>query len=268
MNGPPPGTRQRAKARALLAATAQCAASGALPVVRDALDRAASADARPFELIAGAPLSRYGARLTFVARRTAMKLAEAFGVAGHPWGIPAWVGVRVRSDGSRAIKAYHRVTVHEGFPPLPDSFPRDLYPVMASLAGDDVELYLRCRTSCAWGTFAASCLAPLAAPAGAFAPRPRPAEHAFCVSVRWTRGLLTAVTLYADHRGLPDERTTEREWAAGLDAEAERSYRAALATVHELRGRRGPVVHAMLAWSVDGNGVWQRAASIALPDAF
>ena len=58
----------------------------------------------------GTPASRYGARVTFEGRGEARAaLAATFGIGRHPWGTPDWVGVRVRPDGTRGVKAYHRV---------------------------------------------------------------------------------------------------------------------------------------------------------------
>jgi hypothetical protein len=100
-----------------------------------ALERASACGATAFEVIAGAPFARYGARVTFEHSSPEI-LARAFGLDTHPWGIPRWIGVRAVPGGEIRVKAYHRVErIDERFV-IPQGWPRDLYPIMASLHGD------------------------------------------------------------------------------------------------------------------------------------
>src|SRR6266542_1740758 len=80
-----------------------------LPSLRRAVKTAIRGNGVPFEVIAGAPISRYGARLTFGATGNRWDLARALGLAGHPWGAPTFVGIRVLADGTLHAKPYHRL---------------------------------------------------------------------------------------------------------------------------------------------------------------
>jgi hypothetical protein len=230
------------------------------------IELATAAGARPFEAIAGAPAARYGARVTFTAPPTARRqMAVAFGMEHHPWGLPSWVGVRVSPTGLVRLKPYHRLTQLDDRFPMPDGMAADLYPVMAALDGNATEVYLRAREIRPWDSFVAGCLAPIGGGVYPFAPRPRPAAHAHCVSLKWERGVLAAISLYADHRALPDDPTTGLQWAAGLDPDDARSYETALAGVRSLGRLRRGAWHAMLAWTIEANGQWHRAVSLRVP---
>ncbi len=230
--------------------------------IRAVLERAWAAGARPFEVIAGAPRARYGARITFDGAVAAM--AETYGLGAHPWGVPAWVGVRVRDDGETRAKAYHKNFDANAFP-LWRELPGELYPVMASLDGDAREIYLRARAELPWSRFAAACLATVGAAPIEFAPRPRPAAHGFCVSLRFSRDTLSAVSLFADWRTLPAEREIERIWAAQLAPEDARAYELALAAVRSAGRLPSGAWHAMLAWSFEAGGEQHRAVSLSVP---
>jgi hypothetical protein len=249
------------------------------PLLR-ALDAALAAGGQPFEAIAGSPVDRYGARLSFRPAGDPAPLAEEFGLAEHPWGLPAWVGVRVRPDCSLHAKGYHRLprldteawaegtfAVAGRRLPLPARLPEGLYPVMGSLEGEEVELYMRLAPARTWSSFADLCTpgAGAASEAPRFAPHPRPVDQAFCLSLRWAAGEeLTAVTLYADDRALPDDRDTARLWREGLDELDATAYEAALGGARSLARPRARARHALLAWARERSGTWHRAASLRL----
>jgi hypothetical protein len=229
-----------------------------------ALQRASVCGATPFEVIAGAPFARYGARVTF-EHPSPGTLAREFGLGDHPWGTPRWFGVRVAPGGRLRVKAYHRVErIDERFE-LPPSWPRDLYPVMASLDGDSVEIYLRKRDACEFVELAARCLAPLGLPPPETAPAPRPHHDAMCVSLRRERGRLSAISLYADWRALPRDTEIERIWSAGLDEGDRIAYQLALAGVRSLGFLALQNWHSMLAWTAEATGERHRAVSLSVP---
>jgi hypothetical protein len=230
------------------------------------MERAFQFGAVPFEVIAGSPFSRYGARVTFQHRSPAA-LAEAFGFEEHPWGAPSWVGVRVMSDGRVLKKAYHRLQANDGRYSLPAEWPRDLDPIMVSLDGEAVEVYLRKRNACGFEAFAEKCLAvlgPDCMPPRA-APHPAPHDSAFCVSLRRENGRVRALTLYADWRSLPRDSEIERLWGHGLDDEELAPYRLAVAGVRSLGFLPLGNWHAMLSWTVESNGEHHRAVSLTVP---
>src|SRR5262249_36962067 len=125
----------------------------------------------PFEVIAGTPAERYGARVTFRPSRDSRRLAAAFGLESHPWGLPSWIGIRVSRSGAAEIKPYHRLHRLDDRFQLPFEFTRDLYPVAASLHGDQTELYLRQQTSSTWESFVDRALAPFGGGEYSFRPR-------------------------------------------------------------------------------------------------
>jgi len=85
------------------------------------------------------------------------------------------------------------------------------------------------------------------------------------VSYRRERGELQAVSVFADTRALPDERTIRAAWMTGLTPEDAACYGRLLAAVcsygRHPRGR----TNAMLSWSIDARGAEQRAVSLAIP---
>jgi hypothetical protein len=234
-----------------------------------AMERACESGAVPFEVIAGAPFARYGVRVTFQHQSPAA-LARVFGFETHAWGAPDWVGVRVRPDGTLVKKAYHRLEVLDGRFTLPAGWPGDLYPIMASLDGDAVEVYLRKWNQCSFDAFAERCLAVLgpASPRPQAVPYPRPRDHAFCVSLRRERGRVAAVSLYADWRALPRDSEIEQSWSEGLGDEDRTRYRLAVAGVRSLGFLPLGNWHAMLAWTVEADGELHRAVSLTVPPRF
>jgi len=218
-------------------------------------------------VIAGAPFARYGARVTLrhPSADGGAELARAFGFGAHPWGAPTWIGLRVRPGGELRAKAYHAIDrVDERFE-LPREWPIDLYPVMASLDGDAIEIYLRKRGACDFGEFAARCLEPLGAAPPDARPRPRAREHSLCVSLRRERGQIAAVSLYADWRALPRDADVERVWSASLDERDRVAYQLALAGARSTGFLPTGNWHAMLAWTVESDGARHRAVSITVP---
>lgn len=192
-------------------------------------------------------------------------MARALGVAGHPWGVPDWIGTRVPPDGRLHSKPYHRVIDLDDRFHLPPGLPATLHPVMASLDGDVVELYLRRSDPCEWVTFVDRCTAVLSAPQPVFSPHPRPAPESFCVSLRWRNGSLSAITVFADERALPDDAAIRAAWPIGMDPGDREVYEVALGAVRSLGKRPLRGWHGMLAWTLEADGTWHRAVSLRVP---
>jgi hypothetical protein len=136
---------------------------------------------------------------------------------------------------------------------------------MAALDGTAVELYLRLAQARSWTSFVSACTAPFGGAGHRFSPHPRPAGRAFCLSLRRDQRGLSAVTVYADDRALPDDQEIRRAWTEGMDQAERTAYELALAGVRSLgpRPRRG--WHAMLGWTVERDGSRHRAASLRVP---
>jgi hypothetical protein len=221
----------------------------------------------PFEVIAGTPAARYGARITFRPGGDPVALAGAAGLSDHPWGVPDWIGVRTSADGTVRCKAYHRrpprlaiTTVHRGLPP-------GLDPVMAARDGDAVEVYALCPGERSWRSFVSESLAPLprAARAGeavTFSPVPRPARRGFAVSARHEGDVLSAITVYAFPRSLPraDDEVLAA-WTEGMAGDERTSFGHAVVSAQRLTDGPGRLV-GLLAWTFDANGVSSRAISL------
>ena len=217
----------------------------------------------PFEAVVGTPAGRYGPRLTF-RHREGGRFTGLAARAGHPWGAPDWVGVRVR-DGRPHLKFYFARARGLGDADPPAGAPDDLHPVMAAREGDREEVYWRCRRATGWRTFAQRCAALAGAEPPECRPLPRPAEYGFALSVARTRGAITAVTLFADHRCLPGDAETARQWAASMPEQEQRFYEAALGGVRALGPRPRHGWHGMLGWTLDAGGGSSRAASLLVP---
>lgn len=234
------------------------------------MHRAFDAGGHVFEVIAGAPIERYGLRITVSAGPTPQRLADALGLAAHPLGLPAWVAIRLSQQGALSFKAYHRPDPAGDPWTLPKGFPGGLRPSMVSAEGARTEHYLQLRATLPWERFVDACTAPIAsAPVAsapvAFSPPPRAIEGAFGVSVRRDAGRVTAVSLYADQRSLPDDASVRRAWAEGL-CDADRfAYEAALDAVRSVGPRRRGAWHALLSWTLEEDGRWHRAASLRVP---
>jgi hypothetical protein len=245
-----------------------------LPLLEQTVKTVLGGPGIAFEVIAGTPGARYGPRITFRPAGDRHALAGAVGLASHPWGPPDWVGLRVRGDGTVYAKAYQRLRYADPEGPSTGWFavpggrfpmPAELYPVMAALDGSAVELYPRLAEARSWTSFVSASTAPFGGPGHPFSPHPRPADRAFCVSLRRDDRGLSAVTVYADHRALPDDRGIRRAWMEGMDQAERSAYELALAGVRSLgpRPRRG--WHAALGWTLEQDRGWHRAASLRVP---
>ena len=228
------------------------------------MTRALGAGGLPFEVIAGVPAEQYGARVTFRPVGDPARLATAFGLERHPWGVPSWVGVRIASTGAGRVKPYHRLTRIDDRFALPAGLTGDLYPVAASLDGDKTELYLRCRSPMPWQTFVEATLAPLGGGEYPFAPWPCSRSDSFGFSMCWSGTRLQAVSLYAFSGALPDDFSIERQWASGMTEIDRTAYAMAITAVRSLgrltRGKR----HGLLAWTLERGAKWHRAASLRI----
>jgi len=246
---------------------ARCLAAtdpGTLHQLNSALKRAYSCGALPFEIIAGAPFERYGARVTFQHPSPEI-LARAFNLDRHPWGAPDWVGLRIAANGPLRVKPYHRVDQVDARFELPPAWPTDLYPVMAALDGEITELYLRKRQACDFAGFARCCLGPLRVEPPATVPQPRPHDDSFCVSLRREGCRLCAISVFADWRALPRDPKIESAWSAGLNEADRLAYLLALAGARSLGFLPLGNWHAMLAWTVEADGARHRAVSLSVP---
>jgi len=221
----------------------------------------------PFEVVAGTPAACHGVRISFATGKDPRTVAARLGVADHPWGIPAWIGLRAFPEGRLDVKPYHRAADVPDMPRAPPGLPAGLRPVMASRVDDRVELYLELAPACAWTTFVAE-VSALFAPdqAPAFSPHPRPAERGFGISLRWHGQELRAVSLFARGAALPDDHELRARWSLGMDAVELRAYELALAAVRSLGPRApGRRWHAMVSWTWEREAGWRRAVSLRLP---
>lgn len=255
--------------RSILARCLGAAQRETVPHLLEGLERALGAGAQPFEVIAGSPHHRYGARITFSASSpsTCRRLEDACGLEPHPWGDWSWVGLRVHPEGNTEWKRYHTVNQLRLSLDPPDAAPPGLVPVMASLHNGEVETYYRLPSPTEWPPFAEGCAALVGAVPPATAIRPRPAADAFCLSVRQHQGRVRAVTIFADDRALPDEPSLAAAWRSELPPEDRASYDATLMAVRAAGRRPARGWHAMLAWAIDAGGLTARAVSLRLRPA-
>jgi hypothetical protein len=237
--------------------------------MRPTADRLRAAGGRVFEIAVGT-LPRHGLRITWrpADPSGAHALAEAAGLAEHPWGAPDWIGLRTGSDGVARCKAYHRrppplgiTTAHRGLLP-------ECAPVMAALDGDVLEIYATLPAELGWDEFAARALAVLPASATGlpeFRPRPRRRAHGFAMSARHRGSDLEAITLYAFGRSLPDAEKVVTEWSSALTTDEHALYAAAVSAL-TARGQPLADLHGLLAWSFDASGAQTRAACLRVRD--
>lgn len=226
------------------------------------METALDAGGLPFDVTVGAPTERYGARVTFRPARDPHRLAAAFGLDRHPWGVPCWVGLRVSPTGVADIKPYHRPErLFDGMR-FPVKFSHDLYPFAVALHGARKEVYLRQRSSCSWETFVERTLGPFGGGEYPFRPHPLYKPDAFGLSVSWTDEQPKAVSLYAFSAALPDDISIERQWTDGMNEADRNAYAVALIAARSLgrlkRGKR----HGLLAWTLELGSGWHRAASL------
>jgi hypothetical protein len=234
-----------------------------LSQLNEGLERGFACGGFVCEVTAGAPFSHYGARLT-LRHDLPGALGRAFGFDDHPWGPPRLVGLRIRPGGQLRAKPYHAVDRLDERFELPAEWPRDLYPIWASLDGDVVELYLGKRDACEFGEFAARCLAPLGAAPPETAPAPRARSNVFGVGVRRERGRLTAISVYAGWRSLPRDAEIERQWSAGLDEPDRRAYELTVAGVRSTGFLPTGNWHDLLWWTTEADGRRHRAVSLKI----
>lgn len=234
----------------------------ALPSLTSKMEAALGAGGAPFDVTVGAPVERYGARVTFGSARDPCRLAAAFGLETHPWGVPCWVGIRVSPTGATDVKPYHRLGRLDDRFAFPAGFPGDLYPVAASLQGDRKEVYLRRRAVDSWESFVERALAPFGGGDYPFRPRPMKQADSFGLSVGWLGERPKAISLYAFSGALPNDLSTERQWTGGMNEIDAAAYGMALIAARSLgrlkRGKR----HGLLAWTLELGAGWRRAASL------
>jgi hypothetical protein len=256
-----------------------------LPSILRTVKSALQAGGIPFEVMAGSPASRYGARISFRPGRERRPLAEATGLAAHPWGLPDLVGLRQRPDGTVHAKGYHLLThlnreawgggrfvvdrgpavLPDGGLPVPSGLPDGLDPWMVALDGAAIELYLHLAPARTWTSFATACAAVFDAPAYPCVPHPWPVEQGFSLSLRWEQHRLSALTLYADQRALPHDDDVSRVWCQGMEAADRMAYQMALAGVRGHGPRGIGRWHAILCWTLEHDRTWHRSASLRVP---
>jgi hypothetical protein len=237
------------------------------PIFEDAIAKAWTMGARPFEVIAGTPHCDYGPRITFSLPSEKNVFSDIFGVPDHPWGQPQWMGLRMDGSGKVIAKLYHRLKVLPLLP-VPNSVARDLYPVMASRLGKATEIYARFSGLCEWQEFVTSCISGLGFGgkfAADYSPWPKARRHSFGASFRFSDDCLISVTVFADQLALPDDETIRAAWVRDMSALEIDRYELTYAVVRSLGRRRLGGWHAALGWSVDAEGRRNRAASLRSP---
>jgi hypothetical protein len=237
-----------------------------MPIFREAIENACRLGAVPFEVIAGTPKARYGARITFRLPSDPSLFVRGFGLEDHAWGSPDWVGFRSRNDGSLGMKAYHQSVKLDALS-FQEKLRGRLDFVMASLDGDSTETYWRLRGACQWPDFAQTCLEGFqgSKPAFNFQPAPEPVPDTFCVSEKRAGGNVQSVSLFADYRALPDDTTISRLWTQDLPEHERKAYELALAALRSTGQRQRGTWHGMLSWTLECDGVWHKAASLLFP---
>jgi hypothetical protein len=250
---------------ALLARCLTLGSPNHTPVFEKAIRQALAFGATPFEVIAGTPAACYGARITFRLPQSKHPILAEFGLADHPWGDPEWIGLRVTVDGELIAKAYHaRVKpchLRRHLEPLRPF----LYPVMASLHRGIREDYFRCHSLLNWSEFVTTSAGSLGTFATHFEPEPQPVMSAFCVSTGVQGESLRVITVFADHRSLPDDESIRTLWTKDMSASDAEAYELALAGVRSCGARRFGSWHAMLSWTLERDGSCHKAASLRFP---
>lgn len=230
------------------------------------MDRVRDTGGSLFEAVVGAPLQRYGPRLTLNAAPDPGEHAVALGFGAHPWGPPNWYGVRFDPAGAVIIKPYHRTSRWPDGVRPPPGLPAGLAVELAARHDGRTEVYLRRTVDRPWSELATTCAGLVGGAAPSCAPVPRDVPLAHCVSLSWTGDRLTAVTLYATDRCLPDDRAVAAAWQPGLTPVDRRTYEATLGAVRAL-GRHGHESHhGMLGWTATADGETTRAVSLRVRD--
>ena len=236
------------------------------PILQKAIEKACALGGVPLEVIVGTPKDRYGARITLRLPFDKSEFVRAFGLDGHPWGLPEWVGLRTQGDGRLVIKAYHK----EGpVDPLPfqEKLSGRLDLVMAALHGDSTEAYWRFRGACPWQEFVEICLEGFGAAKldYDFQPTPASVPDSFGVSEKREGGKVRAIALFAHYRALPDDATVSRLWTRDIPEQDREAYELALAAVRSTGQRQLGTWHAMLTWTLECSGEWHKSASLLFP---
>lgn len=240
--------------------------SAAAPQFETALEKAFMLGAHPFEVTAGTPRARYGARMTFYPPAEKSEFLATFGLTGHPWGPPVSVGLRTNDKGELVIKAYHRLV-----PPINFSFHEKLNqhmtPALAALHQNATETYFEYTGSSPWDEFVRLCLTSLGAapPEVDFQPHPRYSPRAFFASVLSREGEVKVITVHADYPSLPDDETISRLWTLDMSDTEREAYELTLAAVRSCGARMFGSWHSTLAWTFERGGVWHKAASLHFP---
>jgi len=243
-----------------------CEPANNTPIFQKAIEKACALGAIPFEVIAGTPKTRYGARITLRLTSDKSQFIRDFELDGHPWGAPDWVGLRIQGEGPLVVKAYHQVAQV-----TPLSFEEKLRSrldlVMAALHDGSIETYWRFRGVCPWPEFVQMCLEGFSAekPDYDFLPTPDSLPDAFCVSEKCKGGRVQSISLFADHRALPDDATISRLWTQDIPEQERQAYELALAAVRSTGQRRLGTWHGMLCWTLERSGDWHKAASLLFP---
>jgi len=252
--------------RCLSFSSPRCEPANDTPIFQRAIEKACALGAVPFEVIAGTPKSRYGTRITLRLPSDKSQFMRDFGLDGHPWGLPEWVGLRTHGAGPLVVKAYHQKP-----PVAPISFEEKLRSrldlVMASLHSSFTETYWRFRGDCLWPEFVRMCLDGFSAgkPYYDFLPTPDSVPASFCVSEKCEGGRVQSVSLFADYRALPDDATISQLWTQDMPEQERQAYELALAAVRSTGQRRLGTWHAMLCWTLESSGGWHKAASLLFP---
>lgn len=233
-------------------------------VLATAIEKTCSLGATPFEVIAGTPHEKYGARMTFWLPADSGKVLAERGLSGHPWGPPQWFGLRIDNEGRLIAKAYHKIDTMSRLP-VADDFAKKFSPVMSSLHDDVIETYARFRERCEWIQFVRACTESLNPHFPDFQPFPQPVAESFCVSVKCRDGDLQAISVFADQRSLPDDDTIRHLWSRDMSSEERETYELTLAGVRSCGPKRLGSWHAMLGWTLEIGGVWHKAASLRFP---
>jgi hypothetical protein len=240
--------------------------SAAAPQFETALEKAFMLGALPFEVTAGTPRARYGARMSFFPPAERSEFLATFGLTQHPWGPPVSVSLRTNDKGELVTKAYHRLV-----PPLNFSFHEKLAGQMnhflAALYNDATEAYFTYSGSYPWTEFVNLCLTGLGTvpPQINFQPPPRSTPRSFGAAVLSREGEVKAISVYADYRSLPDDETISRLWTLDMsDAERE-AYELTLAAVRSCGARMFGSWHSYLVWTFERGGVWHKATSLHFP---
>jgi hypothetical protein len=224
-----------------------------------------------FELIVGCPVTRYGIRFSLIPDADGDALAAEFGLpTPHPWGPPAWIGVRITEHGVVA-KPYHRWTSlprAEQRRLLERDRPADMTPLMASQTAGVVELYCWAYHEETWRAFTPRMLAPLGVPPLPTAPVPQPLADGYGASFRWTGDELTAVSLFANDRTWLTDDDVARGWIRGMSDIDRHHYETSLLGLQSIAPMPRHGWHALLSWTFERDGTHHRAASLRVPPAF